>query len=57
MKESWKIINQVLNELSESTNTNNLSTPDRVIINKQNIADAMNEYFCPVCKVLQIQDN
>ena len=28
MKESWKIINQVLNKLSESTNINTLSTPD-----------------------------
>jgi len=34
MKESWKIINQVLNKWSKSTNVNNLSTPDGVTVNK-----------------------
>ena len=51
-KESWKIINQVLNKRSKSTNINNVSTPDGVIVNKQKIADAMNEYFCSVGKDL-----
>ena len=51
-KESWKIINQVLNKRSKSTNINNLSVPDGVIANKQKIADAMNEYFYSVGKDL-----
>ena len=46
MEESWKIINQVLHNRSKSTNINNLNTPDGVIVNKQKIADTMNEYFC-----------
>ena len=48
MKESWKIINQVLNKRSKSTIVNNLCKPDGVIVNKQKIADTMNEYFCSV---------
>ena len=52
MKKSWKSINQVLNKWSKSTNINNLSTPDGVIVNKQKITDTMNEYFCSVGKDL-----
>ena len=51
-KESWKIINQLLNKRSKSTNINSLSTPDGVIVNKQKIADAMNKHFCSVGKDL-----
>ena len=32
MKESWKIINKVLNKRSKSTNINNLCTSDGVIV-------------------------
>ena len=52
MKESWKIINQVLNKRSNSTNINTLCTSNGVIVNKQKIADTMNEYFCSVGKDL-----
>ena len=52
MKESWKIINQVVNKRSKSTNINNLSAPNGVIVNKQKIADTMNEFFCSVGKDL-----
>ena len=52
MTESLKIINQVLNKRSKSTTINNLCTSDGVIVNKQKIADTMNEYFCSVGKDL-----
>ena len=52
MKESRKIINQVLNKRSKSTNINTLYTSDGAIVNKQKIADTMNEYFCSVGKDL-----
>ena len=49
---SWKIVNQVLNKHSKSTNINSLSTPDGVIVNQQKLVDAMNEYFCSFGKDL-----
>ena len=52
MKESWKIINHVLNKRSKSTNINSLSTQDEAITNKQKTADAMDEYVCSVGKDL-----
>ena len=52
MKESWKIISQVVNKKSKSTNINNLSAPNGVIVNKQKIADTMNEFICSVGKDL-----
>ena len=52
MKESWKTINQIVNKRSKSTNINNLSAPNGVIVNKQKIADPMNEFFCLVGKGL-----
>ena len=52
MTESWKIINQVLNKRSRATNINTLCTSDGVIVNKQKLADTMNEYFYSVGKDL-----
>ena len=52
MKESWKIINQVLNKRSKSININTLYTSDGAIVHKQKIADMMNEYLCSVGKDL-----
>ena len=52
IRESWKLINQVLKKRSKSTNNNNFCTSDGVIVNKQKIADTMNGYFCSVRKYL-----
>ena len=52
MKESWKTINQVLNKRSKSTNIDLLKGPGREIVNRQEISNTMNEYFCSVGKDL-----
>ena len=52
MKESWKTINQVLNKRSKSTNIDLLKGPGGEIVSKQEISNAMNEYFCSVGKDL-----
>ena len=52
MKESWKTINQVLNKRSKSTNIDLLKGPGGEIINRQEISNSMNEYFCSVGKGL-----
>ena len=52
MKESWKNINQVLKKWSKFTNIDYLSAPNGMIINKQNTADTMNDYFCSISKDL-----
>ena len=59
MKESWKTINQVLNKRSKSTNIDLLKGPGREIVNRQEISNTMNEYFCSVGKDLasKIEDS
>ena len=52
MKESWKTINQVLNKRSKSTNIDLLKGPGGEIVNKQEISNTMNDYFCSVGKDL-----
>ena len=52
MKESWKTINQVVNKRSKSTNIDLLKGPGREIVNRQEISNTMNEYFCSVGKDL-----
>ena len=52
MKESWKTINQVVNKRPKSTNIDLLKGPGREIVNRQEISNTMNEYFCSVGKDL-----
>ena len=52
MKESWKTINQVLNKRSKSTNIDLLKGPGGEMVNKQEISNTMNDYFCSVGKDL-----
>ena len=52
MEESWKTINQVLNKRSKSTNIDLLKGPGGEIVNKQEISNTMNDYFCSVGKDL-----
>ena len=42
----------VLKKRSKSANINNLCTSYELTVNKQKIADTMNEYFCSVGKDL-----
>ena len=46
MKESWKTINQVLNKRSKSTNIDLLKGPGREIVDRKEISNTMNAYFC-----------
>ena len=48
MNESWKTVNQVLNKRSKSTNIDLLKGPGGEIVNKQEISNTMNDYFCSV---------
>ena len=52
MKESRKAINQVIYKRSKSTNIDLLKEPGGNIVNKQDIPNTMNEYFCSVGKDL-----
>ena len=48
MKESWKTINQVLNKSSKSTTIDLLKESHGEVVNKQEIFNSMNAYFCSV---------
>ena len=48
MKESWQIINQLLNKRSQSTNIVSLKDCSQSIYDKQGISNKMNEYFCSI---------
>ena len=52
MKESWKTIKQVINKRSKSTNIDLLKDSGREIVDKQEISNTMNAYFCSVGKDL-----
>ena len=52
MKESWKIIKQVINKRSKSTNIDLLKDSGREIVDMQEISNTMNSYFCSVGKDL-----
>ena len=46
MKETWRVINQVINSCSETTNIDLLNVDDQLITDKFDISNAMNDYFC-----------
>ena len=46
MKETWKTINQMIDERSKTTHISSLEDGDKDITDSQQIADAMNQYFC-----------
>ena len=52
MKKSWRRIKQVIDKRSKSTNIDILKESGGDIVNKQDIANTMNAYFCPVGKDL-----
>ena len=52
MNGSERTINQVINKQSKSTNIDILKESNGDIVNKQDIASAMNAYFCTVGKDL-----
>ena len=48
MKETWKTINQMINKRSKTTHISSLENGDKDITDSQQIADAMNQYFCNI---------
>ena len=48
MKETWKTINQMINKRSKTTHISSLEDGDKDITDSQQIADAMNQYFCSI---------
>ena len=48
MKESWKAINELLNKRSKSSNIDCLKESGTEILNKKDISNAMNNYFCTI---------
>ena len=48
MKETWKTINQMINKRSKTTHISSLEDGDKDITDSQQIADAMNQYFCNI---------
>ena len=53
MKESWKTINQLLNKRSKTTNIESLKDDKgNNIVDKQEIAETMNKFFCSIGKDL-----
>ena len=46
VKETWKTINQMINKRSKTTHISSLEDGDKDITDSQQIADAMNQYFC-----------
>ena len=52
MKESWTTINELLNKRSKSSNINCLKDMGTEIVDKKDISNAMNNFFCSVGKNL-----
>ena len=48
LKETWKTINQMINKRSKTTHISSLKDDDKDITDSQQIADAMNQYFCSI---------
>ena len=48
MKETWKITNYLLKKRSKSTNINSLNVGNIDIVDKREISNTMNSYFCSV---------
>ena len=48
MKESWKTINELLNKRSKSCNVDCLKDSGNTIVNKRDISDTMNNFFCTI---------
>ena len=48
VKETWKTINQMINKRSKTTHNSSLEDGDKDITDSQQIADAMNQYFCNI---------
>ena len=53
MQDSWKIINELINKRSKSSNINELKdTGSESVVHKKDIPDTMNSYFCSIGKDL-----
>ena len=50
MKETWKVINQVLNKRSKYSNIDSLKGSCSDMIHKKDISNTMNKFFCSNCK-------
>ena len=48
LKETWAIINKLVNQRSKTTKINSLSVGNQLIRNPQDIANKMNKFFCTV---------
>ena len=48
MKESWKAINELLNKRSKSSSIDCLKECGAEILNKKDVSNAMNNYFCNI---------
>ena len=45
VKDSWKVINQVLNKKSKTTHVSSLNVEGRTILDNAAIAESMNDFF------------
>ena len=52
MKESWKAINELLNKRSKSSSIDCLDESGSETRNKKDVSNAMNNFFCSVCRDL-----
>ena len=52
MKETWKIVNQVLNKRSNSSSIDSLKGSGSDLVHKEDISNTMNEFFCSIGKDL-----
>ena len=50
IEESWRTINQVTNKPSKTTKIDMFKESGSDLVNKQDIANTMNHYFCSVGK-------
>ena len=52
MKETWETVHEFLNKRSKSSNIDCLKELDSEIVNKKDISNTMNNYFCSIGKDL-----
>ena len=52
MKETRKIVNQVLNKRSKPSNIDSLKWSGSDLVHKENISNTMNKFFCSIDKDL-----
>ena len=55
MKQTWKIVNEIVNKTCKTTKIDSIKVNDKVITDKKVIPNIMNAYFCRIGENLKAE--